>query len=248
MRKKITILICLIFISLLFSFQLLAQGLSLIAKNLEVADPEAKIGDIVSQSEKGLVRTTIPYDKNIVGVVGENPILVFGKPTTTTLPIITSGETLIRVSNINGEIKRGDFITSSEKPGVGQKATQSGFVVGKSLEDFNQDEGLIKAEVNILYYNLATPPLNFLGWIWKQLGSPQNFPEVLRYIFALLVGGGSFFVGFFSFVKSLHRGVEAIGRNPLAKKNIQMAMILNLSGIVILTLAGLGLALFVILY
>jgi len=39
-----------------------------------------------------------------------------------------------------------------------------------------------------------------------------------------------------------------MGRNPLAKESIRMAMILNLIGILILTMAGLGLALFVILY
>jgi len=42
--------------------------------------------------------------------------------------------------------------------------------------------------------------------------------------------------------------VTGISRNPLAKKSIQSAMILNLIGILILTLAGLALAVFVIIY
>jgi hypothetical protein len=228
-----------------------AQEPSHIAKNLEVADPEVEIGSIVSQNEEGLTRSKIPYDENIVGIVGENPILVFGKPTTTTLPIIFFGEALVKVSNTNGEIKKGDFITSSEKPGVGQKANQSGIVVGRALEYFNQEEGTIKAEINIQYANISPIGISagsIFGKILENIGRPENFPEVLRYIFALLVGGGSFFAGFLFFVRTLQRGVEAMGRNPLAKNSIRLAMTLNLVGIVILTLGGLGLALFVIIY
>jgi len=229
----------------------LAQGLPLMAKNLEIDDPEAKIGDIISQTEEGLFRSNIPYDANIIGVVGETPILVFGKPTTTTLPIVSFAETLVKATNINGEIKKGDFITSSNNPGIGQKATQSGIVLGRAMEDFNQEEGLITVFVDIQYANISVEKFTLGGIvteIMSGLGRPENVPEVLRYLFALLLGGGSFFIGFFSFAKSLREGVIAVSRNPLAKKSIISAMILNLAGILVLTLAGLALALFVILY
>jgi len=222
-----------------------------IAKNLETADPEAKTGDIVSQTKEGLARSAIPYDENIIGVVGETPIMVFGKPTPTTLPIVFFGETLTKVSNINGEIKKGDFITSSEKPGVGQKATQSGFGLGRAMEDFNQEEGLILVFIQPQQITFPLGRLAF-GRLIEELVSglkmPETIPEVLRYLFALLVGGGSFAIGFFSFIKALREGLTAIGRNPLAKNSIRTAMLLNLIGILILTLAGLGLAFFVILY
>jgi len=249
--KKNKVVVFLLFLLFFFANFVFSQELSLIAKNLKVADKEAKPGDIISQTKEGLFRSKIPYDQNIIGVVGEKPILVFGKETENTLPIVTYGETLIRVSNKNGEIKKGDFITSSENPGVGQKATESGFIVGKALENFNQEEGLIKAQINIQFQYITpfvSPVTTVLGKIWEQMGKPENFPEVLRYIFAILIGGGSFFAGFYFFIKTLQRGIEAMGRNPLAKKSIQLTMIFNLSGVIILTLAGLGLALFVILY
>ena len=250
--KKIK-LVLFLFLGILISGGIVfAQDLPLIARNLEVADSEAEVGDIVSQTREGPFRSDIPYDENIIGVVGETPIMVFGKPTPTTLPIVSFGETLTKVSNINGEIKKGDFITSSAKPGVGQKSTQSGFVVGQAMEDFNQEEeGLIFVFVQP---RQVTFPLERLGFgrlaeeILSGLRMPETIPEVLRYLFALLVGGGSFIVGFFSFIKALREGITAIGRNPLAKGSIRAAMILNLIGILILTLAGLGLALFVILY
>lgn len=245
-------LFSLIFLGLFISIEIvLAQSLPSMARNLEIDDPEAKAGDIISQTKDGLFRSSIPYDENIIGAVGETPILVFGKPTTTTLPIIFSGQALVKVSNINGEIKRGDFITSSDKSGVGQKATQSGFVVGRALEDFNQEEGLITLVVNIQYVNIPAGKFTFGGVVQEIISGlkmPENIPEILRYLFAILLGGGSFFIGFFSFVKALREGVTGISRNPLAKKSIQSAMILNLIGILILTLAGLALAVFVILY
>ena len=227
-----------------------AQNLSFIARNLEVIDKEAEVGDIISQTKEGLFRSNIPYDKNMVGVVGENPIIVFGEPTSETLPIVSIGETVIKTNDINGEIKKGDFITSSEITGKGQKATQSGLIVGRALEDLNGKEGIIRAEINIQYQHAPgqTSFGGILGPIWKQLGSPENVPEALRYIFALILAGGSFFAGFFAFVKALRKGIESLGRNPLAKKSIRMAMILNLIGVLVLALAGLGLALFVILY
>jgi len=231
-----------------------AQTFSQIAKNLEVADKEAGVGDIISQTKEGLFRSNVPYDENIIGVVGEKPILVFGKPTPTTLTIVFFGETLTKASNINGAIKKGDFITSSEKPGVGKKATQSGFVVGRALEDLNQEEGLLLVYIQPQRVTLPAGKAEKLALgkviegVLSELKTPENIPEVLRYVFALLVGGASFIIGFFSFIRTMREGVAAIGRNPLASGTIRAAMILNLIGISILTFAGLGLALFAILY
>ena len=246
--KKIKVLLAVLGI-LIFGKFALAQGLPLIAKNLKVIDEKAKAGDIVSQTEKGLVRSSVPYDKNIIGVVGKNPIITFNAPATATLPIVTWGEALVRVSNKNGQIKKGDFITSSNRPGVGQKATEPGFVIGKAAEDLRGNEGLITAFVNVQY---TTPEgsakSGIIGKIISGLEKTKNIPKWLRYVFAILIGGGSFIIGFFSLVKALREGIAGVSRNPLAKRSIITAMILNLIGISILTAAGLGLALFVILY
>lgn len=240
----------LIIFLILFSFQAFADNLSFIAKNLEIDDEQAEIGDIISQTEQGLVRSALPYDENMIGVIAENPIIVFGKPNDQTKEIVSLGETMVKVTDVNGEIKKGDFITSSEIAGKGQKADQSGFIIGRALENLNNNEDMIRVEINIQYQHALDgfSVSGVLGPIWKQLGTPENIPEVLRYIFALILGGGSFFAGFVAFIKSLRKGVESLGRNPLAKKSINTAIILNLAGILILTLAGLGLSLFVILY
>lgn len=244
----------LVFVSLglsLLSSTLFARELPSIAKNLELSYEKAKIGDIVSETEAGLFLASIAYDQSMVGVVGGSPVLVFGKPSTTTLPIVYSGEVFVRASNANGEIRKWDFVTSSDNPGVGQRATLPGFVVGKAVENFDEEEGLVRIRVGVQYVDLFAGNLtsqSFFSRILGEFGKPENIPKVLQYIFAALLGGGSFLVGFLAFNRSLQIGVAAIGRNPLAQKSIRFAMILNLTGVIILTLAGLGLTLFIILY
>jgi len=245
------ILFCLILGGIFYFTLTFSQGVPIIAQYFEIEDPEVKVGDIVSLKNGKIVRSNTPYDENIVGVIGENPILVFGKPTEGKVSVVSYGKTLVRVTNQNGEIKKGDFITSSKKPGVAQKATESGFVLGRALENFNANEGLIPVFVDIQYLGISPERPTFGGIIQDILSSlkiSENIPEVLRYLLATILAGISFFLGFLFFVRSLREGIVGISRNPLAKRSIQTAMVLNLIGISILTLAGIGLALFVILY
>lgn len=221
-----------------------------IATNIPVIDSDAKVGDILNEAEDGLVRSSNTYDKNIFGVIVENPSLVLNKEASDTKPVVSYGEALVNVSEKNGNIKRGDFITTSSTPGVGQKAIESGFILGKALEDLEGTEGKIRVFVNIQYRPLEAR-FSFgriLRVLTASLETPENLPEVLRYIFAILLGAGSFFFGFVYFGRSLRSGVEAIGRNPLAKNSIQLAMVLNLAGIFVLTASGIGLSLFIIFY
>jgi len=224
-----------------------------IARNLEVADSKAAAGDILSRSEVGLVRATTAYDPGLFGVVTENPSIVLNQATDKTLPVISYGEVLVNVSSKNGQVRRGDFVTSSSEAGVGQKATESGFVLGKALEDAacDKDEPCqISVFVNIQYRPVEGRPSfgRVFSFLASSMSKPENLPEVLRYFFALLLGGGAFFFGFLFFARSLRTGVEAVGRNPMAKTSIQVAMVFNLLGIFILTAAGVALALFIIFY
>jgi hypothetical protein len=221
-----------------------------VASNVEVSDLDTQTGDILTKEGDEIVRASKAYDSSLFGVVVGTPSVVLNKETVTTLPVVSYGEALVRVSDKGGQVKQGDFITSSSDAGVGQKASDSGFVVGKALEDLGSGEALISVFVNIQYRNVEGRPTfgRIFSFLLTSLEKPENLPEVLRYLFALIVGGGTFFLGFLSFVRSLRSGVEAVGRNPMARTSIQVAMVLNLAGITILTAAGVGLALFIILY
>jgi hypothetical protein len=51
--------------------------------------------------------------------------------------VALSGRVPVKVSLENGEIKKGDYLTSSSTPGVAMKALRPGPVVGKALEGFD---------------------------------------------------------------------------------------------------------------
>jgi len=52
------------------------------------------------------------------------------------VPVVLDGRTMLKASLDNGPIEIGDYLTSSEVPGIAMKATQSGRVVGLALEPF----------------------------------------------------------------------------------------------------------------
>ena len=235
-----------------FSSSVFSQDLrsGQIASNIQIDDEGAQAGDILSKTSEGVLRSKKAYDNNLFGIVVDNPSVVLNKSRADTLPVISYGEVIVKVSDKNGKIKSGDFVTSSSKKGVGQKSTESGFVIGRALEDLKEKEGTIGVFVNI-QYRVIEGKLSFGSFfsiISTNISKAENLPEVLRYIFALIVGSGAFLLGFVTFGRSLRTGVEAVGRNPLAKTTIQLALVLNLLGVVALTIAGVGLALFIIFY
>ncbi len=222
------------------------------ATQFEVSDENAMPGDVIVKKEGELLRSARPYDPDLFGVVAFNPVITIGKETPGSLPIVTFGVALVRVSANYEEIKEGDYITSSDKSGIARKAPYPGFVLGKALEGFDGEEGLINV---LIHPHEAVFDIED-SWqemtVWEAIGRiisalERDVPNVLRYIFALLLAGGSFIVGFRAFSRNLKEGITGISRNPLAKGSIRLAMILNLIGIVVITLAGLGIALFVIL-
>lgn len=230
-----------------------------IAVNVEVKDQEAKAGNILTAVGEGIVRTSKPYDRQMYGVVVESPPVFFNRASSTTRSLVYFGEALVRVSTANGKITAGDPITSSNIAGVGQKAHILGPVLGKALEDFPQgdnqsSEGVISVFVNIQPSGGIRPPFS-LGYLQRAIralitgvGQTEYLEVLLRYLLAILVGAGTFYLGFFSFAKALRGGVEAVARNPLAKRTIQISIAANLLGIFLITAAGIGLTLFIMLY
>lgn len=66
---------------------------------------------------------------------------------------ITEGVTHVRCNLQSGPIAKGDYITISNEPGVGMKATEDGFTIGVALEDgdITQKEALLKIRVMVRY-------------------------------------------------------------------------------------------------
>ena len=133
-----------------------------------------------------------------IGIVSTKPGFYLGGfndelyPDEKKVPLALAGRVPTKVSTENGMIKKGDFISLSSTPGVGMKATSSGYTVGIALEDFDGSangpateststpkdvivngsiyrEGVITVFVNVSYSkldNVANGELT-IGDFWK---------------------------------------------------------------------------------
>lgn len=204
----------------------------------DIADTDATEGDILVFTDKGLIRSTTSFDNKMFGILQEKPVLVFRDKDSKGKPVVTSGQALVNVTAANGPIKYGDYITSSTTPGKGQKATESGYVLGTALGDFDGSggaDGKISVAVRIEYAELTNP--RFAGRLFGFVGNsflenvkdPKQFGLIIRYIAAGLVMLLAFTFGFLTFSRSISKSTEAIGRNPLAKSAIQFSMLINMA-------------------
>lgn len=230
------------------------SGISGVANNLPVADGEAKPGDIMVQTDQGIVRSTKPFDSQMIGVIVEFPVISSGAKDDNTRAIISSGRATVNVTATHGAIKPGDQITSSDIAGVGQRADVAGYVLGKALAEYSDtsQDGQIPVLVNISNYSYSPNVTGALGALMGSLTvglqNTQNFPLILRYLLAALISLVTFLISAFSFVRFMRNGLEAIGRNPLAKKTIISGMILNAVIVGVLTLAGFGIAVAIVAF
>ena len=143
---------------------------------------------------------------------------------------------------INGQIKKGDILTSSTIPGVGMRSSKSGFIVGTALDDYKDNNIYNVKKINVL---LSFRPVGVPGSVRSNLVDVGNLSllailedplTAFRYLVAAVVIIFSFLLGFYSFGRVAGRGVEALGRNPLAARVIQLGIALN----VIITVAIIG--------
>lgn len=222
---------------------------SAIAVPVPVVDTEVQDGDIICTYKEGNKRCSKSYDPAIFGVVSLKPAaFIEDKDIENSKLVVTSGITQVRVSSINGDIKEGDFITSSENPGVGQKATRNGFVLGVALEGYQSNDPKKEEKILVLVnihpsVSLSGPRGDLLQFIRQGIAVPVFEPvESLRYILASLMIVIAFTLGMVYFGKSSRSGIEAIGRNPLARKVIQFTVVLNIILTIVIVLVGLGIA------
>ena len=111
---------------------------------------ELQPGDLVTADSSGvnLVKRATSANQPMLGIVSTKPGFVTGRHYDGWHPVALAGRVPTRVSTINGAIKAGDYISASDIPGVGVKATGAGNVVGIALESYDlAEEGLISVFV-----------------------------------------------------------------------------------------------------
>ena len=86
--------------------------------------------------------------------------------------------------------------------------------------------------------------LNIL--LFSNTQTPKAAENFLRYLIAAIVAISSMLFSFLTFGRNIARGLEAMGRNPLAKRQIQVMIMVNTLLIVVVSMGGIILALAII--
>lgn len=207
-------------------------------------------GMIISLGETTYSESQGPYDRTMFGVIDLNPSIefTFGN-TANTSPVIADGTANVLVSGENGIINPGDKITSSSAPGIGMKAVKSGFTLGVAEESFAgttaSETALISIRLNKEFtFAGDTPDSETISDRLRNivsLSAIAAFEEptkVFKYVVAGAVLLLSILASFLLLGRTSQKGIEAIGRNPLAKNSIITSIFVNIVISIIIIIAG----------
>lgn len=231
-----------------------AQNLPVDLANIyDIKDKDAVDGDIVMyDKDKGIVRADAPFSNKLFGVLQDKPIAVYRIPGNSGKPVVRSGTAYVNVTSDNGAIKAGDYITSSRKAGKGQKAVDSGYVLGTALQEMSGTEAKIPVAVRIEYAELTNTKsvLRLLDYFniaaFQSTQDPDRASQLVKYLLSGMIVIIALLISFMVFGRSVIKSIDAIGRNPLAKNAIMLSLLINGAFTFVLVIAAIGIA-FVIL-
>jgi hypothetical protein len=119
-----------------------------VAEEYIAADETIEAGDIVRFTEETdntkeslikVEKTDKRYDNRAIGVISTEPGLYlknWDQNIQGSRPVALVGRVPVKVTDENGEIRRGDYITASSTPGYGMRARSGGMIIGRAMEDF----------------------------------------------------------------------------------------------------------------
>ncbi len=232
------------------------------------ADPSVQTGMIVKLKPKDPA-TVVPLEnteiKSLLGVVvpADNAAIVLTPEQSKQQQVLVSrsGHYTILVSNQNGPIKTGDYVTVSALAGIGMKADGGQEqVVGKAAGNFSgtanvigstelQDTlgrknsvaiGRVPVDIAILHNPLFQKTADYVpGFLAKAAVTVANKPVSAARIYlglvlifvTTLITGNMLYSG-------VRSGMIAVGRNPLSKKSIIRSLIQTVIAGLIIFIAG----------
>lgn len=220
-----------------------------VAQMMRIIGEDIKDGYVITSSNEGPTPSSTAYDPQILGIVARDAAIILNNTTEEDgIPVISSGTVYVLVSSKEGAIAQGDLLTTSTIPGVAVKANEDGYVLGRSLQTYDNPDpehiDKIAMNLNLHYYSSKPTLAGSLTDILKiALNTSDGIPSPwIKYIVAAIVVIGSFVLGYLTFGRTAAKGVEALGRNPAASKIIHLGIILNVSIVVVIVLVGLVVA------
>ena len=104
------------------------------------------MGALVSLEKDSSDRVVAAANSNVDSLLGvvvniDSSLLAVTNDSDNQAQVATSGTLQVLVSNINGDVKRGDYITASPVSGIGMKATGNVKVIGIAQSDLSTKNG-----------------------------------------------------------------------------------------------------------
>jgi len=226
-----------------------------IATTVDVKGEQVDAGDIICKKDDGFAECDSEYNTEIYGVIVDNPAASFEEEDQAGRYLVMSnGKAPVRVSSLSGDINKGDLVTTSSKAGIGVLAQKNGYVLGQALEEYKSDNidniGTIMIAINIHpAAGLSGARSNLITALREGMSAPIFEPlDSLRYLLAALILLLSFVLGFAYFGRVSKSGIEAIGRNPLASKMIQLSVIMHIMITIVIILVGFAMAYIILIF
>jgi len=208
-------------------------------------------GYIVVSENEGFAISSEASQENLVGVVTENPAIEVSSDSEGTYPLATSGEAYVWVTLANGDIAKGDGITSSPWAGIGMKANGSSSTIGTSLDDAKADDAKTREQLVTKIRILISPTEGggFVaskseGGLLKKSGEFTS-SSLLRYGVGSLIIVITILLSLWFFGGIAKSGVDALGRNPHAALKIQFGIMINVFVGFAIALVGIITALYI---
>lgn len=219
------------------------------------AETSVQVGMVV-ELKKSDTTTVIPLSekniKNMLGVVipSSNATIVLSPENVKQQQVLvgTSGQFSVLVSNQNGRIKSGDYITISSIEGVAMRADDGqALVLGRAGGDFNGTTNVIGSvqlkdslgkqvavslsripvEVNITHNPAFQKSIDYVpGFLAKVAITVSNKPvSAARIYLSLIILFITMVISGNMLYSGVRSGMNAVGRNPLSKKSIIKSLI-----------------------
>lgn len=134
-----------------------------------------KKGDQITEG----VLSATPYQHQVVGIVSDN----YEDPTSAgynireedhPMPVALVGRVPVKVTDENGPIVIGDFLTTSSTPGHAMRATRKGRVIGVALAQFTGTEGTVMVQVMNTWYDPGTDTVTTVAASDGSLIAPED--------------------------------------------------------------------------
>ncbi len=231
-------------------------------------------GDVVSyDAETGTVHpSALPADEMMYGVVVTDPVMYIYETTTTDrqVPVVRYGEALVNVTDIGGEIRAGDLVTTSVVEGKGKRISrdEGAYALGFALEDMrllDQAPSVVRGKE----VRMGTVPvaLRIGPYVTKDGASylasssvlgitvTERFQErsgldlfkLMRYLLGSLVAISAVVIAARRFGDTFKQSIVSVGRNPLARSQIRAMVLWNALFIILISSIGLGVGIAIVI-